>query len=91
MGQKVWFITGTSRGFGREWTAAALERGDADGFHAALDRSERWLTRLWPDSPALRDVVHELGALREQPLLPQSPLLDSTLRQLRALRDGKNP
>ena len=28
MGAKVWFITGTSRGFGREWTAAALERGD---------------------------------------------------------------
>jgi NAD(P)-dependent dehydrogenase (short-subunit alcohol dehydrogenase family) len=25
---KVWFITGTSRGFGREWAAAALERGD---------------------------------------------------------------
>ena len=25
---KVWFITGTSRGFGREWTKAALERGD---------------------------------------------------------------
>jgi len=25
---KVWFITGTSRGFGREWTQAALERGD---------------------------------------------------------------
>ena len=25
---KVWFITGTSRGFGREWTVAALERGD---------------------------------------------------------------
>ncbi len=28
MSQKVWFITGTSRGFGREWTIAALERGD---------------------------------------------------------------
>ena len=26
--QKVWFITGTSRGFGREWAIAALERGD---------------------------------------------------------------
>lgn len=26
--QKTWFITGTSRGFGREWTIAALERGD---------------------------------------------------------------
>jgi NAD(P)-dependent dehydrogenase (short-subunit alcohol dehydrogenase family) len=25
---KVWFVTGTSRGFGRVWTEAALERGD---------------------------------------------------------------
>jgi NAD(P)-dependent dehydrogenase (short-subunit alcohol dehydrogenase family) len=25
---KVWFITGTSKGFGREWAIAALERGD---------------------------------------------------------------
>ena len=25
---KTWFITGASRGFGRSWTAAALERGD---------------------------------------------------------------
>ena len=28
MTEKVWFITGTSRGFGREWSIAALERGD---------------------------------------------------------------
>jgi NAD(P)-dependent dehydrogenase (short-subunit alcohol dehydrogenase family) len=28
MANKTWFITGTSRGFGREWTSAALERGD---------------------------------------------------------------
>ena len=28
MAHKIWFITGTSRGFGREWTKAALERGD---------------------------------------------------------------
>lgn len=27
-GPKVWFITGTSRGFGRVWTEAALKRGD---------------------------------------------------------------
>ncbi|MEU7144930.1 SDR family oxidoreductase [Nocardia sp. NPDC046473] len=26
---KVWFITGVSRGFGREWALAALERGDS--------------------------------------------------------------
>ena len=28
MSTKVWFITGTSRGFGRVWTEAALARGD---------------------------------------------------------------
>jgi NAD(P)-dependent dehydrogenase (short-subunit alcohol dehydrogenase family) len=26
--QKVWFITGSSRGFGRVWTEAVLKRGD---------------------------------------------------------------
>ena len=26
---KTWFITGASKGFGREWTEAALERGDS--------------------------------------------------------------
>ncbi|MFE2860302.1 MULTISPECIES: SDR family NAD(P)-dependent oxidoreductase [Sphingobacterium] len=26
--EKVWFITGSSRGFGKIWTAAALKRGD---------------------------------------------------------------
>ncbi|MFD8963418.1 hypothetical protein ACFV0C_00205 [Streptomyces sp. NPDC059568] len=28
MTQRTWFITGTSRGFGREWATAALDRGD---------------------------------------------------------------
>jgi NAD(P)-dependent dehydrogenase (short-subunit alcohol dehydrogenase family) len=28
MASKTWFITGTSRGFGREWAIAALDRGD---------------------------------------------------------------
>jgi NAD(P)-dependent dehydrogenase (short-subunit alcohol dehydrogenase family) len=28
MATKTWFITGTSRGFGREWATAALQRGD---------------------------------------------------------------
>jgi NAD(P)-dependent dehydrogenase (short-subunit alcohol dehydrogenase family) len=28
MAKRTWFITGTSRGFGREWAKAALERGD---------------------------------------------------------------
>jgi NAD(P)-dependent dehydrogenase (short-subunit alcohol dehydrogenase family) len=29
MAVKTWFITGTSRGFGREWAIAALDRGGA--------------------------------------------------------------
>jgi NAD(P)-dependent dehydrogenase (short-subunit alcohol dehydrogenase family) len=29
MSAKIWFITGASRGFGREWAIAALERGDS--------------------------------------------------------------
>ena len=69
---------------------AALERGDVDAFHTALNRSARWLSRLWPDSPPLREVLRELEELRKAPLQPQSPLLDSTLLQLRALRDGKD-
>lgn len=29
MSNKIWFITGASRGFGRQWTEAALNRGDS--------------------------------------------------------------
>lgn len=36
---KVWFITGTSRGFGHAWTRAALARGDAVAA-ASLDVDE---------------------------------------------------
>src|SRR5919107_4545404 len=43
MTQKVWFITGTSRGFGREWAIAALERGDKV---AATARDTATLTDL---------------------------------------------
>jgi hypothetical protein len=28
MAVKTWFITGTSRGFGRDWAIAALDRGN---------------------------------------------------------------
>ncbi|MFW3171675.1 SDR family oxidoreductase [Geodermatophilus sp. CPCC 206100] len=40
---KTWFITGASRGFGREWTIAALERGDTV---AATARDPRTLDDL---------------------------------------------
>jgi NAD(P)-dependent dehydrogenase (short-subunit alcohol dehydrogenase family) len=48
MGPKVWFITGTSRGFGREWAIAALERGDRV---AATAR----------DTESLRDLADKYG------------------------------
>jgi NAD(P)-dependent dehydrogenase (short-subunit alcohol dehydrogenase family) len=41
--QKVWFITGTSKGFGRIWAEAALERGDKV---AATARETGSLTKL---------------------------------------------
>src|SRR5215218_10961942 len=45
---KTWFITGASRGFGREWTIAALERGDTV---AATAR----------DTSSLDDLVQQHG------------------------------
>lgn len=43
MTQKVWFVTGSSRGFGRYWTEAALQRGD---LVAATARHVESLTEL---------------------------------------------
>jgi NAD(P)-dependent dehydrogenase (short-subunit alcohol dehydrogenase family) len=45
---KTWFITGASRGFGREWAIAALERGDTV---AATAR----------DTSTLEDLVQKYG------------------------------
>jgi NAD(P)-dependent dehydrogenase (short-subunit alcohol dehydrogenase family) len=45
---KTWFITGASRGFGREWAIAALERGDTV---AATAR----------DTTSLDDLVAQFG------------------------------
>ena len=45
---KTWFITGASRGFGREWSIAALERGDTV---AATAR----------DTAGLGDLVQQFG------------------------------
>jgi NAD(P)-dependent dehydrogenase (short-subunit alcohol dehydrogenase family) len=48
MAEKIWFITGTSRGFGREWAIAALDRGDKV---AATAR----------DTSSLDDLVERFG------------------------------
>lgn len=68
---------------------AALERGDAQGFAQALRRLDTWLVRLWPDSPALRAQRRALAELGKAPLRPDMPELGSTLRQLQAMREGR--
>jgi NAD(P)-dependent dehydrogenase (short-subunit alcohol dehydrogenase family) len=50
MSMKTWFITGTSKGFGRVWTNAALARGDR-------------VVATARDPRALDDLVAEFGAL----------------------------
>lgn len=66
---------------------AALERGDAGGFHAALGRIDHWLVRLWPDSAPLRRQRGAIRALRGEPVRLRAPELGSTLAQLQRLRD----
>ncbi|MFG1707806.1 SDR family oxidoreductase [Nonomuraea sp. M3C6] len=47
---KIWFITGTSRGFGREWAIAALERGDKVAATARDTKSLADLTAKYGDA-----------------------------------------
>lgn len=67
---------------------AALERDDSAAFRASIARIDTWLTRLWPDSPALRQRRAELKNLRGASLRPAQPILGSTLQQLRLLRNA---
>jgi NAD(P)-dependent dehydrogenase (short-subunit alcohol dehydrogenase family) len=53
MASRIWFITGTSKGFGREWAIAALERGDkvaaaARNVAAVKDLAERYGDAVLP-------------------------------------------
>jgi len=53
MASRTWFITGTSKGFGREWATAALERGDkvaaaARNVAAVKDLAERYGDAVLP-------------------------------------------
>ncbi|HEX4790038.1 MAG TPA: SDR family oxidoreductase [Actinospica sp.] len=60
---KVWFITGTSKGFGREWAQAALERGDrVAGTARDLDTLDE-LVKQYPETflPLQLDVTDRDG------------------------------
>jgi NAD(P)-dependent dehydrogenase (short-subunit alcohol dehydrogenase family) len=60
MSSKVWFVTGTSRGFGLEWTTAALERGDKVVATARKLDPLRDLAEKYPDTllPLELDVTN---------------------------------
>ena len=70
---KVWFITGTSKGFGREWATAALDRGDrvvatARSTDSLQDLVERYGDLVLPleldvtDRAAVSEAVHRAVA-----------------------------
>jgi uroporphyrin-3 C-methyltransferase len=65
---------------------AALERADDAAFNNALVRIDGWLPKLWPPSPALTASRAELNAMRGTSLQFNTPVLGSTLQQLRLLR-----
>jgi NAD(P)-dependent dehydrogenase (short-subunit alcohol dehydrogenase family) len=61
---KTWFITGTSRGFGREWAIAALDRGDQVAATARDLASLQDLTAKYGDAilPVKLDVTDRAAA-----------------------------
>jgi NAD(P)-dependent dehydrogenase (short-subunit alcohol dehydrogenase family) len=66
---KVWFITGASRGFGRQWTTAALRRGDnvaaaARDVGALEDLRGEFDDRLLPVKLDVRDRGTAFAAVR---------------------------
>jgi NADP-dependent 3-hydroxy acid dehydrogenase YdfG len=65
---KSWFITGTSRGFGREWAAAALARGDRVASTARDPGTLDDLAGQYGDAllPMAPDVTNRDAALNRQ-------------------------
>ena len=59
MSSKVWFITGASRGFGRIWAEAALQRGDRVAATARKPEDVADLTERFPNTvlPLALDVT----------------------------------
>lgn len=70
MSQKVWFITGASRGFGRIWAEAALNRGDkvavtARKLEAITDLKERYGDAVLPLALDVTDAAQVADAVAQ--------------------------
>jgi NAD(P)-dependent dehydrogenase (short-subunit alcohol dehydrogenase family) len=68
MTTRTWFITGTSRGFGREWAIAALDRGDnvaatARNVDSLKDLVETYGDRILPIELNVDDRVADFAAV----------------------------
>lgn len=68
MSQKIWFITGASRGFGRIWAEAAINRGDkvavtARKLEAVADLKERYGDAVLPLALDVTDATQVTDAL----------------------------
>jgi NAD(P)-dependent dehydrogenase (short-subunit alcohol dehydrogenase family) len=67
---KTWFITGTSRGFGREWAIAALDRGDkvaatARDTATLDDLVAKYGDAIWPIKLDVTDRQADFAAVRQ--------------------------
>src|SRR5208337_3955282 len=67
---KIWFITGTSRGFGREWAKAALARGDrvaaaARSIDSLKDLASEHGKNLLPMKLDVTDRAEDFAAVRQ--------------------------
>jgi NAD(P)-dependent dehydrogenase (short-subunit alcohol dehydrogenase family) len=70
MAPKTWFITGASRGFGREWAIAALERGDsvaatARDIGTLDDLVDKYGARLLPVELDVTDREADFAAVKQ--------------------------
>jgi putative NADH-flavin reductase len=89
--KKTWFITGASRGFGRIWAEAALERGDrvtatARKLADVSDLAERFGDAVLPlaldvtDSAQVEQAVHQAYCSRLQRKRAMSRSAASSMR-----------
>lgn len=70
MSEKVWFITGASRGFGREWAIAALDRGDkvaatARDTTTLADLADKYGDALLPITLDVTDREADFAAVKQ--------------------------
>ncbi|MCZ4517163.1 SDR family oxidoreductase [Rhodococcus ruber] len=70
MTAKTWFITGTSKGFGREWAIAALDRGDrvaatARNTDSLKDLQEQYGDAILPIELDVNDRAADFAAVQQ--------------------------